>query len=166
MIRGHLKVFTLKALESQPSSGYSIMKFLEDKLGTKPSPGSMYPLLEELMSSKLVTCKEEGRKKVYSLTQEGKNKLKELDSQKDTLMKQMEEGFKMMAEMTGENTAFFSQIIEAIKKGEMPFKEVNPELLAFRQEIFRLFTQNKISEKRKEIRQILKKTINALRALT
>ncbi len=165
MLRGHLKIFTLKALESAPLSGYSIMKFLEDKLGTKPSPGSMYPLLEELTGSKLVTCKEEGRKKVYSLTQEGKKKLNKLDSQKDTLMKQMEEGFKMMAEMTGEDTAFFKQITETIKKGEMPFKEVNPELLAFRQEIFRLFTQNKISEKRKEIRQILKKTINALRAL-
>ena len=165
MLRGHLKIFTLKALESKPSSGYSIMKFLEDKLGTKPSPGSMYPLLEELTSGKLVTCKEEGRKKIYSLTQEGKKKLTELDIQKGALLRQMEEGFKMMAEMTGEDTSFFSQITESIKKGEMPFKEINPELLAFRQEIFRLFTQNKISENRKEIKQILKKTINALRAL-
>ena len=118
MIRGNLKILVLKALAKKPLSGYALMKYIEDKIGTKPSPGSMYPLLDELTKQKFVTCKEDGRKKIYSLTKEGKEHLKVINIHKDILIKKTEESIKMWAALTGEDIKPFEQTMEALKKGK------------------------------------------------
>ena len=43
-----LKLFILKKIANTPSTGYSIMKACEEKLGYKPSSGSIYPLLRKM----------------------------------------------------------------------------------------------------------------------
>lgn len=52
----------------------------------KPSPGSVYPLLRKCLENKLVNVKQEGKRKIYSLTALGKLKLREFSKRKDKLL--------------------------------------------------------------------------------
>ncbi len=83
MSKGYLKLLVLKELNEAPASGYTIMKKLEKFEGRRPSPGSIYPLLNELLSKKLVKINQEGRKKIYSLTKKGKTSIDRLLTEKE-----------------------------------------------------------------------------------
>ena len=63
----HLKLAVLKLLDDQPRSGYDLMKALQEQIGRKPSPGSVYPLLEQLKTQGEITCKKAGRRKFFQL---------------------------------------------------------------------------------------------------
>jgi len=77
MFRGHLRFFVLHALAKEDMAGYRLMKVLGEDLGSKPSPGSIYPILEDLKEKKFISCKELKNKKVYSITKSGKDFLKQ-----------------------------------------------------------------------------------------
>ncbi len=70
------KFYMLVLLSETPRHGYEIMEELEKKLGKKPSPGQIYPLLKKLEESGLMTHKVvkmgDRKKKVYTLTSEGR----------------------------------------------------------------------------------------------
>lgn len=70
------KFYTLVLLNEGPRHGYELMEELEKRLGKKPSPGQIYPLLKKLERSRLITHKVvklgDKQKKVYTLTDEGK----------------------------------------------------------------------------------------------
>lgn len=70
-MRGGLRYFVLYLLKDKPMNGAEIMNAMEsNSMGFwRPSPGSVYPLLENLTSEKLITKREDGR---YELTAEGK----------------------------------------------------------------------------------------------
>jgi DNA-binding PadR family transcriptional regulator len=63
----------LKALAKKEMSGYALMAALKEMSGKRPSPGSVYPLLESLKSEGLVSCRIDGRRKIYSMTAKGKD---------------------------------------------------------------------------------------------
>jgi formylmethanofuran dehydrogenase subunit E len=165
MIRGNLKVLVLKALNKKPLSGYALMKFVEDKIGTKPSPGSMYPLLEELTKQKLVVCKADGRKKIYSLTKEGKEHLKIINLHKDILIKKTEESMRMWATLTGEDIKQFEQIFEALKKGKYSIEDIPPEVKNLKFEMGRIFSKGLFQKNKKKVKDILKRTTAELKRI-
>ncbi len=70
------KFYTLVLLSESPRHGYELMEELEKKLGKKPSPGQIYPLLKKLEGSGLISHKVvklgDRERKVYTLTAEGK----------------------------------------------------------------------------------------------
>jgi len=70
---GFLKIAILKLVSERPMHGYALMKEIERITGMswKPSPGSIYPTLQELQDAGLVAQREEGRKRVYELTPHG-----------------------------------------------------------------------------------------------
>ncbi len=69
------KFYTLQLLKDGPKHGYEIMEDLGKKIGKKPSPGQIYPLLKKFRKSGLVKQKVilvgDREKKVYTLTKEG-----------------------------------------------------------------------------------------------
>jgi DNA-binding PadR family transcriptional regulator len=71
---GFLKLAILKIIEERPMHGYALMKEIERVTGDdwKPSPGSIYPALQELVANGLVIAHAEGRKRIYEITPEGK----------------------------------------------------------------------------------------------
>ncbi|MBW2973898.1 PadR family transcriptional regulator [Candidatus Woesearchaeota archaeon] len=165
MIRGNLKILVLKALQKKPLSGYALMKYIEDKIGTKPSPGSIYPLLDELAKEKLVTCKKEGRKKNYSLTKEGKARMKSLAAQKDIMLKKMEDSIKMWTALTGENLAPFRESMESLKKGKYSIEDIPPEVTELKLEMVRIFNKGLFMKNKKKVRDILNKTTKELKKI-
>jgi DNA-binding PadR family transcriptional regulator len=72
--RGMIKAAVLAALTEGPMHGYQIMQHIEELSGGawRPSPGSVYPTLQEFEDRGLVKSEEADGKRVYALTDEGK----------------------------------------------------------------------------------------------
>lgn len=165
MIRGNLKLLVLKALDKKPLSGYALMKFIEERIGTRPSPGSIYPVLDDLAVQKFVACEEEGRKKVYSITKEGKERLKIINLQKDNLLQKVEESMKMWSALTGEKISHFQGTIDALKKGKYSIEDIPPEVADVKMEMARIFSRGLFQKNRKKVREILNKASRELREI-
>jgi DNA-binding PadR family transcriptional regulator len=68
--RGWLRPWVLGILRTSPKNGVEIMDQIEQmSLGWRPSPGSVYPLLEELTGEGLIRQQEDGR---YTITAQGR----------------------------------------------------------------------------------------------
>lgn len=70
---GFLKLSILKIVSLGPTHGYALMKEIErlTEEDWRPSPGSIYPALQDLMRDELITSRKEGRRKVYEITPKG-----------------------------------------------------------------------------------------------
>jgi DNA-binding PadR family transcriptional regulator len=70
--RGDVRSAILGLLAEGPSNGYGLIKAIAEKTdgAWKPSPGSVYPTLAQLVDEGLV-AKEDGPRGAYSLTEEG-----------------------------------------------------------------------------------------------
>jgi DNA-binding PadR family transcriptional regulator len=77
--RGEVRWLVLEALEGEPKHGYAIIQAIAErsKGAYKPSPGSIYPLLQLLEEMELVESVAEGKRKLYSLTEAGRAELDE-----------------------------------------------------------------------------------------
>ena len=71
--RGLIKAAVFAALAERPMHGYQVMQRIEELSGGawRPSPGSVYPTLQELEDRGLVKSQEVEGKRVYALTDEG-----------------------------------------------------------------------------------------------
>lgn len=71
--RGDVRAGILRLLAEQPMHGYQIMSELSERTDGiwQPSPGSIYPTLNQLEDEGLVRVEEREGKKVYALTEEG-----------------------------------------------------------------------------------------------
>lgn len=74
MPRGDVRGLVLAALLQGPGHGYELMRRLEEQAGGRwrPSPGSVYPLLQLLEDEGLLRARHEGDRRVYELTAEGR----------------------------------------------------------------------------------------------
>lgn len=81
--RGMIKAAVFAALTEGPMHGYQIMQRIQDLSGGawRPSPGSVYPTLQEFEDRDLVTSEEVEGKRVYALTETG---AAEADKLRDT----------------------------------------------------------------------------------
>ena len=71
--RGNVRGLLLAALLDGPAHGYELIRRLEGQAGGRwrPSPGSVYPLLQMLEDEGLVHGRDSGGRKVYELTERG-----------------------------------------------------------------------------------------------
>ena len=84
MASGYLRLVFLRYIEQKQkgTTGYELMKYLEDIVGKKPSPGSTYPLLSSLVKDEYLKVNKQGNKKIYTITKKGKKYLKEIAKEK------------------------------------------------------------------------------------
>ncbi len=71
--RGNLEPIILCVLNEKPMHGYEIIRTLEERHQGfwRPSPGSVYPILQLLEDKDMVSAKVVNGKKVYELTPQG-----------------------------------------------------------------------------------------------
>src|SRR5262245_53359556 len=74
MRRGDIRTALLAVLAEAPGHGYEVMQRLEEKSGGawRPSPGSVYPTLQQLQDEGLVTSTERDGKRIFELTDAGR----------------------------------------------------------------------------------------------
>ena len=74
---GRLRLYLLSLLAEAPKHGYELIQALSDRFGGTyaPSAGTVYPRLAKLEEEGLVTKEADGRKTVYSITDDGRAEL-------------------------------------------------------------------------------------------
>lgn len=164
MMRGYLRLIVMKTLFNRELSGYGLIKQIERRTGTwKPSFGSIYPLLEKLLKEELVQVKAQGRRKIYSLTNEGKKHLVIIDKSKNILVDRLIETWHAFGKITDKReVSFMLEIFNSLKKGQLPFKELNPELNEFRATVFEQYSAGK---DRKKMKSVIKEAVKKLRGI-
>src|SRR4051812_26374574 len=77
--RGNVRAAVLALLAEEPRHGYSIMNELGERSGGlwRPSPGSVYPVLQQLQDEGLITSTDRDGRKVFDLTDEGRRYVEE-----------------------------------------------------------------------------------------
>jgi DNA-binding PadR family transcriptional regulator len=77
--RGDVRTAILQVLAEQPMHGYQIMQTMRDRTSGawRPSPGAVYPTIAQLEDEGLVTTREEGGRRLVTLTPEGTAYLEE-----------------------------------------------------------------------------------------
>jgi DNA-binding PadR family transcriptional regulator len=78
MYRGHLRLALLKCLNEKEMHGLDMINRIEEVTSGDwhPSPGSVYPILQEFEKAELVQKEERGRSVYYSITKKGKDAYK------------------------------------------------------------------------------------------
>jgi DNA-binding PadR family transcriptional regulator len=74
---GELRLALLSLLSEGPKHGYQLMKELAERSGGvyRASAGSVYPTLQQLEDETLIRVKQQGGRKVHSLTAAGRREL-------------------------------------------------------------------------------------------
>jgi DNA-binding PadR family transcriptional regulator len=72
--RGDVRLAILSLLADGPSNGYGLIKSIAERSeGTwRPSPGSVYPTLQQLVDEDLIVADESGSKTVFALSETGR----------------------------------------------------------------------------------------------
>ena len=72
--RGDVRAAILSVLSDQPRNGYQVIQEIAERTNGawKPSPGSIYPTLQQLEDEGLVEQTAEGGRKAYALTEDGR----------------------------------------------------------------------------------------------
>jgi DNA-binding PadR family transcriptional regulator len=71
--RGDVRAAILSLLSEKPSNGYGLIKEITDRSGGTwhPSPGSVYPTLQQLVDEELIETVGEGKRTEFQLTEQG-----------------------------------------------------------------------------------------------
>jgi DNA-binding PadR family transcriptional regulator len=77
--KGDIRSAILSLLAEGPSNGYGLIKAIVEKTGGawRPSPGSVYPTLQQLVDEELIISKGDGRKTEFELTDAGRSHVEE-----------------------------------------------------------------------------------------
>ncbi len=77
--KGDIRSVILSLLAEGPSNGYGLIKAIAEKTGGawRPSPGSVYPTLQQLVDEDLIVSTGDGRKTEFELTDAGKTYVSE-----------------------------------------------------------------------------------------
>jgi DNA-binding PadR family transcriptional regulator len=72
--KGDVRSAILSLLSEGSSNGYGLIKAIAEKTGGawRPSPGSVYPTLQQLVDEELIASNGDGRRTEYELTDAGK----------------------------------------------------------------------------------------------
>ncbi|GGF20948.1 PadR family transcriptional regulator [Subtercola lobariae] len=71
--KGDVRLALLSLLGDGPSNGYALIKAIAERTGGtwRPSPGSVYPTLQQLVDEELIVSKGDGRRTEFELTEAG-----------------------------------------------------------------------------------------------
>lgn len=166
MVGLKLNLLVLHKLEERPLSGYSLCTAIENSTGKRPSYGSIYPLLEKMESEGIVTAKKEGRKRIYTLTAKGRTATNTYKEQHAQLIESMIRHSKMFCEITDSDPEPMMRVLERLKKGEDPLGPVSANAIKFRDTLFRMTQNGRITRHQKEINLILTEAIKRLEKLS
>ncbi len=89
--RGDIRTAALLLLAEEPRNGYQIMQEVEERSGGvwRPSPGSVYPALQQLEDEGLIRTEEHDGSKLFALTDAGRKLVEERGEDRPAPWEQM-----------------------------------------------------------------------------
>lgn len=156
----------LDELRKKHMSGYALMNAIKETYNIKPSPGSVYPLLECLKEENIIQVKELKRKKIYSITAKGRKRLKNIAKKKLEILNSIEEGVNLLCGLSerSRDAELLRYMINEIKGGKLPFAHLNPELMKFRNCLLPYMVE-KENKKIAKIKKILKQATKGISSI-
>jgi DNA-binding PadR family transcriptional regulator len=140
--RGDIRTAALLLLAEEPRNGYQIMQEVEDRSDGvwRPSPGSVYPALQQLEDEGLIRSEEADGRKLFALTDAGRAFVKERGTDKAAPWEQMsgdvsDQAFELGKLMREVGFAF----VQVMRTGsEAQMTEAHKVLVAARRDLYRI----------------------------
>ncbi|HTA14895.1 MAG TPA: PadR family transcriptional regulator [Solirubrobacteraceae bacterium] len=142
--RGDIRTAALLLLAEEPRNGYQIMQELQERSEGvwRPSPGSVYPALQQLEDEGLIRAEEGGGRtgRVFELTEAGTAHVNERDADASAPWEQMsgdvsDQAFELMGTMREVGFAF-TQVMRT--GSEAQIAEARKLLVAVRRDLYRI----------------------------
>jgi DNA-binding PadR family transcriptional regulator len=139
--RGDIRTAALLLLAEEPRNGYQIMQEVQERSegAWSPSPGSVYPALQQLEDEGLIRSEELDGRKVYRLTVEGLAKVEERPTGQPAPWEQMSEGLGVPAVELGktmrEVAVAFTQVMHG---SDTQLAEARKVLATARRDLYRI----------------------------
>ncbi len=150
-LKGYLRPVILKLLNDEDNkTGSELAEEIEERIGSKPSYGSIYPILQKLVEKKLLEVEEDGKKKKYSLTKKGEQFVMEMEEKK----REQTENFLSMLRTF--KTIYEDKDIELLIENIEKKKGENPPHFPELSQIHHLLITSEVEGKEEEIREALK----------
>lgn len=148
--RGDVRTAALLLLDEGPRNGYQIMQDIEERSGGvwRPSPGSVYPALQQLEDEGLVRATETEGRKQFELTDAGKEYVAERGADVPTPWDEMKGGFSDEAIEAGalmrEVGLAFMQVLRAGSPSQIA--EASKVLADTRRSLYRILADGEPAE--------------------
>jgi DNA-binding PadR family transcriptional regulator len=140
--RGDIRTAALLLLAEEPRNGYQIMQEVEERSdGTwRPSPGSVYPALQQLEDEGLIRSEEIDGRKLFQLTDAGRAHVQERGDDKPAPWQQMsgdvsDQAFEL-SKLIREVASAFTQVIRTGSEAQMV--EARKVLATARRDLYRI----------------------------
>jgi DNA-binding PadR family transcriptional regulator len=123
--RGDIRTAALLLLAEEPRNGYQIMQEVQERSEGvwTPSPGSVYPALQQLEDEGLIVTREGEGRKAFEITEEGRKALAERGADRPAPWEQMSEDVSPLAHQLGRlmrEVAFaFAQVMRTGSEEQM-----------------------------------------------
>jgi DNA-binding PadR family transcriptional regulator len=140
--RGDIRTAALLLLAEEPRNGYQIMQEVEERSegAWRPSPGSVYPALQQLEDEGLVRSQEIDGRKAFQLTDAGRAQLAERDPERPAPWEQMGDDRGSKAHELGKimrEVAFaFTQVVRAGSEDQQ--EQARKVLITARRDLYRI----------------------------
>jgi DNA-binding PadR family transcriptional regulator len=140
--RGDIRTAALLLLAEEPRNGYQIMQDVQERSegAWRPSPGSVYPALQQLEDEGLIRSEEDDGRKRFVLTDAGREYLDQRDPEARPPWEQFSSDLGSQAAELGKlmrEVAFaFAQVMRTGSEGQM--SEARKVLVAARRDLYRI----------------------------
>jgi len=162
-MQGYLKIFVLKELMRKERTGYELMKSFEDFTGSKPSPGTIYPLLNDLLRKRMATVSAKDNRKIYRISKNGENILHKLMTERK---KALENIISMLSTIYSKKEIKRMRMSLGMMSGEKGHFAKDFDVLSeMRESVFDFVNSRQYAKKREEFRKILQVTSKKLREI-
>jgi len=145
----------LQKLLLGPRTGYQLCSEMERDTGKRPSYGSVYPLLERMTSAGEVTIKQDGRRKVYTLTAKGRTGAQKAATQCTTFIDEESSRIKKLMTLMEMDPKPMLAMLERARKGEAPLGRVTASMFAFRDQMFAMAADGRADKHATKINKML-----------
>jgi DNA-binding PadR family transcriptional regulator len=139
--RGDVRAALLVLLAEEPRNGYGLMQEIERRSGGawRPSPGSVYPALQQLEDEGLVRATEPGGRKQFELTDEGRTYVTENADELGTPWEEVGGGGEHVAELRTLVFGVGAAVMQVVQAGtEAQVAEASRVLEETRRSLYRI----------------------------
>jgi DNA-binding PadR family transcriptional regulator len=140
--RGDIRTAALLLLAEEPRNGYQIMQEVEERSEGvwRPSPGSVYPALQQLEDEGLIRSEEIDGRKLYAITEEGRAQVERRGEQEPAPWEQMSgdvsDQAAELARLVREVASAFAQVMRT--GSEPQLRRAREVLVSARRELYRI----------------------------
>jgi DNA-binding PadR family transcriptional regulator len=145
--RGDIRTAALLLLAEQPRNGYQIMQEVQERSGGiwSPSPGSVYPALQQLEDEGLIRTEESDGRKLFAITDDGRALVAERGSERPAPWEQTGDGAGSVHELgrlMREVASAFMQVMRTGSEGQIA--KAAGVLAATRRDLYRILADGDV----------------------